>query len=59
MEKLYFRDYILSVKPFLNLAAVCDAIGISRQAMYLFLKGIDSAISLDTLQLFIDFVSDL
>lgn len=59
MEKNYYRCEILKIKPFINVSAICVEIGISRQSMYYFLKGMDSALSLETLRSFLDFVDSL
>lgn len=59
MQKEYYRQQILKMKPYINVGAICSEIGISRQPMYYFLKGIDSAVSLETLKAFINFVDSL
>ena len=59
MTKDYYRQEILRIKPYINLSAICDAIGISRTPMFYFLRGIDSALSYETLQKFMDFVDSL
>lgn len=59
MRKDYYRQEILRIKPFINLGAVCREIGVSRQSMYYFLNGLDSALSLESLISFLDFVSSL
>lgn len=59
MTKELYRNEILKIKPFINLGAICSEIGISRQAMYYFLRGIDAALSLETLKSFMDFVDNL
>lgn len=59
MTKEFYRQEILRIKPFINVSAICDQIGISRTPMHYFLKGIDSALSFETLQKFLDFVDSL
>lgn len=59
MTKDYYRQEILRIKPFINVGAICSEIGISRQAMYYFLKGLDSVLSIDTLKVFMDFIDSL
>lgn len=59
MSKEQYRQEILKIKPFINVAAICEEIGVTRQSMYYFLKGLDSALSLETLRAFLDFVDGL
>lgn len=57
--KEYYRDYILRVKPYLNLSAVCKACKVNRESLYMFLNGLDYALSEESLRRFVDFVTDL
>ena len=59
MTKDSYREYILKVKPFINISAICKASNVSRQSMHLFLNGIDYALSIEALQRFYSFVTEL
>lgn len=59
MRKEFYRTEIERTRKYVNLTEICKAVGISRNSLYLFLRGIDGALSEESLKKYIDFVSDL
>ncbi len=59
MTKRQYRDYILSIKHLINVSGICREIGVSRQALTVFLNGYDGAVSIDILDAFVLTVQNL
>lgn len=59
MTKQGYRQYILSIKHLINVSGICREIGVSRQALSVFLNGYDGAVSIGILEAFVTTIKDL
>ena len=54
-----YRNYINDRKELLNIAGICRQVGIQRQALHIFLRGYDNALSLEKLNQVIDVIKNI
>ena len=60
MTKTEYRDWLLSIKDYVNLKAICEQVGVNHSNLQRFVvSGVDSVISLRKLQSLNEFISNL
>lgn len=60
-SKEYYRERLLDFKPYVNISAVAKAVGISRNALVMFMKGseFNYALSVETAEKVVRFLENI
>ena len=57
--KQVYRNYLLRIRPYINLTAICKALGIDQSNVTKFLRGEDSYISEENLEKLCSFIKNV
>ena len=57
--KQVYRNYLLRIRPYVNLTAICKALGLDQSNVTKFLRGDDSMVSEESLQKLCSFIKNV